>query len=133
MLACAFCEFWSQDSKCRIVSPCNFYICGWNLVVFNTSFEELSHTCKTRQYFIRGGVLFQLVHGINQPIPAAPIPPPPPGYCRTFACLVSPGGGAVANFALPRGQAFANPGATPALLIRPWFSLVSLQLELTDA
>ena len=62
-----------------------------------------------------------------------PSPPPPPGYCRTFACLVSPGGGAVANFALPRGQAFANPGATPALLIRPWFSLVSLQLELTDA
>ena len=28
-------------------------------------------------------------------------PPPPPGYCRAFARLVHPGGGAFANFALP--------------------------------
>ena len=42
-------------------------------------------------------------------------PLPPPGYCRIFARLVSSGGGAFANFALPGGPAFAN------------------QLELTDA
>ena len=46
---------------------------------------------------------------MHQPIPAAP--PHPPGYCRAFVCLFSPGGGAFANFALPRGRASANPGA----------------------
>ena len=30
-----------------------------------------------------------------------PAPSPPPGYCGAFARLVSPGGGAFANFALP--------------------------------
>ena len=46
----------------------------------------------------------------------APPPPPPPGYCGAFAYLVSPGGGAFENFALPRGRAFANRGAIPELL-----------------
>ena len=41
--------------------------------------------------------------------------PPPPGYCGVFARLVSPGGGAIANFSLPGGRAFANPGAIPEL------------------
>ena len=127
MLACAFCEFWSQDSKYRIISPCNFYI--WMEFCHATSFEELLHTCKTRQYFIWGWVLYQLVHGMHQSIPAAPIlsrpppPVPPLGYCRAFSCLVSPGGEALANFALPGGQAFANPGATPKLLICSWFHI----------
>ena len=58
-------------------------------------------------------VILKLVH---QTIPAAPSPPPPPGYCRAFARLVSPGGGAFANLALPWGRAFANPGANPELL-----------------
>ena len=40
----------------------------------------------------------------------------PPGYCGAFARLVSPWGGALANFALPRGLGFANPGATLELL-----------------
>ena len=42
------------------------------------------------------------------------MPPPPPAssvYCGAFACLVSPGGGAFANFAWPGG-----PGAIPELL-----------------
>ena len=43
-------------------------------------------------------------------------PPPPPGYCGACACLVSPGGGAFANFSLPGGRAFFNPGAIPKLL-----------------
>ena len=45
------------------------------------------------------------------------IPPAPnlPGYCKGFARLVGPGGGAVANFSLPVGRAFANPGAIPEL------------------
>ena len=44
---------------------------------------------------------------MHQSIP--PAPSTPPGYCGAFACLVSPGGGAIVNFALPGGRAFANP------------------------
>ena len=58
---------------------------------------------------------------MHQSIPAVPIPPP--GYCGEVACLVSPGGLALANFALPGGWAFANPGATPELLTWPWFPI----------
>ena len=51
----------------------------------------------------------------------------PPGYCGAFARLVSPGGGASANCALPGGRAFANPGdnpeANPELLIRKRFPI----------
>ena len=46
---------------------------------------------------------------MHQSIPAAPIPPP--GNCRAFACLVSPGGGALENLARPGGRAFAYPRA----------------------
>ena len=35
--------------------------------------------------------------------------PRPPGYCGAFARLLSLGGGAFANFALPGGRVFANP------------------------
>ena len=35
------------------------------------------------------------------------------GYCGTFARLVSSGGGAFANLALPGGRELANPGAIP--------------------
>ena len=34
---------------------------------------------------------------------------PPPGYCGAFARLVSPGGGAFANFALPGGPGIRQP------------------------
>ena len=47
---------------------------------------------------------------MHQSIPAAPIPPPP-GNCGAFACLVSPGGGALAKLARPEGRAFAYPRA----------------------
>ena len=54
---------------------------------------------------------------MHQSIPAAPTPrPPSPGYFGTFARLVSPGGGAFGNFALPEGREFANPGADSELL-----------------
>ena len=46
---------------------------------------------------------------MHQSIPAAPIPPP--GNCGAFACLVSLGGGALANLAWPGGRAFAQPRA----------------------
>ena len=36
---------------------------------------------------------------------------PPPGNCGAFACLVSPGGGALANLARPGDRAFAYPRA----------------------
>ena len=48
--------------------------------------------------------------------PASTHPPFPfPGNCGAFSCLVSPGGGAYANFALPGDRAFANPRAIPEL------------------
>ena len=50
---------------------------------------------------------------MDQPIPAAPSPPHP-GLMGAFVHLVSRGGGAFANFELPVGRAFANPGATPS-------------------
>ena len=47
----------------------------------------------------------------------------PPGLLRAFTCLVSPGGGAFANFAQPGGWAFANPRAIPELLTRTRFPI----------
>ena len=44
---------------------------------------------------------------MHQSIPTAPSTsplPPPPGYCGAFSRLVSPGGGAFANCALPGGR-----------------------------
>ena len=46
---------------------------------------------------------------MHQSIPAAPIPPP--GNCGAFACLVSPGDGALAKLARPGSRAFAYPRA----------------------
>ena len=61
-------------------------------------------------------------------IPAAknhPTPPPSRGYYVAFTRLVSPGegGGAFANFALPGGHAFTNPGVIPKLLTRMQFPI----------
>ena len=42
------------------------------------------------------------------------------GHCGTFAYLVSPGGGALANFAWPVGRAFAHP----ELLTRRWVPIL---------
>ena len=76
-----------------------------------------------------GGLQYlEVARIMHQSIPAAPrsLPPPPPpplSYCGAFAWLVSPGGGAIANFALPGGQASAYPGAIPRLLTRMWFPI----------
>ena len=60
---------------------------------------------------------------MHQLIPAAP-PPPATGYCGAFARLISPGGGAFANFAPPgAGHLFANPGAIPEFLTRARFPI----------
>ena len=64
---------------------------------------------------------------MHQSIPAAPSLTPM-GYCGAFARLVSLVGGAFANFALPGGRAFANPGANPELLTRTRFP-VRIQLH----
>ena len=58
---------------------------------------------------------------MHQSIPAAPSTPP--GFCGAFARLVSPEGGAFANFELHGGRAFANPGAIPDLLTRTRFAI----------
>ena len=50
---------------------------------------------------------------MHQSIP--PAPSGPPGLLLAFIRLVSLGGGAFANFLLPGGRAFANPGAIPGL------------------
>ena len=60
---------------------------------------------------------------MHQSIPPAPSLPPPPGLLRGIARLVSPGGGAFANFALPGGRAFANPLAILELLTRTRFPI----------
>jgi len=49
---------------------------------------------------------------MHQSIPAAPIPPPP-GNCRAFAQLVSPGGVALANLAWTPGPAICLPLGYP--------------------
>ena len=59
---------------------------------------------------------------MHQSIPAPPSPPAP-GYCGAFAGLVSPRGGAFANFVLPGSRAFPNPGAIPELLTRTRFPI----------
>ena len=43
---------------------------------------------------------------INASVNSSCAHPPPPGNCGAFACLVSPGGGALANLARPGGRAF---------------------------
>ena len=58
---------------------------------------------------------------MDQSIPAAPSAPP--GYCRAFARLVSPGAGAFANFVLLGVRAFANPAAIPELLTHMLFPI----------
>ena len=45
------------------------------------------------------------------------LPPPPPlSTAGHLPAVVSPRGGALANFVRPRDRAFENPGATPDLL-----------------
>ena len=53
---------------------------------------------------------------MHQSILTTPPSPPPPGCCGALARLFIPVGGALANFAMPGGRAFANPGASPELL-----------------
>ena len=63
---------------------------------------------------------------MHQSIPAGTGPPPPPpplGYCGGIACLVSPGGGAFANFALPGDWALSNPQEIPKLSTRTQFTI----------
>ena len=51
---------------------------------------------------------------------------PPPGNCRAFARLASPGGGALANYlARPRGRALANPGGTPEKFVEVFKGMFS--------
>ena len=72
------------------------------------------------------------IHNImHQSIPAVPRFP---GYCGAFACLVSPGGGAFANFMLPGHLPTLGP--TPSSQhVRGFLSEYNCwaQLELTDA
>ena len=60
---------------------------------------------------------------VNSSRAVTPPPTPPPGYCRVFARLVSPGSGAFANFAPPGGRAFANSKAILELLTRTRFPI----------
>ena len=66
--------------------------------------------CATRFF---AGLMHQSIPTALSP-PPRPLPSSPPGYCGAFTRLVSPRGGAFANFALPGDWAFANPGASKA-------------------
>ena len=50
-------------------------------------------------------------------------PPPPPGYCGALHSSAPTRGWGICKFALPRGQASANPGARPELLTRTRFPI----------
>ena len=50
---------------------------------------------------------------MHQSIPAVPIPPPPPGNRGAFAHVVSPGGGALANFIAALGLGISTPRGDP--------------------
>ena len=88
----------------------------------SSNYTDNSGCWGTRAPIIQQYIL-AILYGIfmHQSIP--PAPSTPPGYCGAFACLVSPGGGAIANFALPGGRAFANPRAIPELLTRMQFPI----------
>ena len=75
--------------------------------------ESWSKSCERRSCGLVDFVMHQWI---------PPAPSPTPGYCG-LACLASPGGGALANFALPGCRAFANPGAIPELLRRTRFPI----------
>ena len=58
------------------------------------------------------------------PQPPTPHPPTPQATAeRAVARFVSPGDVVFANFALPGGRAFVNPGASPELLTRTQFPI----------
>ena len=59
---------------------------------------------------------------MHQSILAVPRLPPPP-HRATAEIIVSPGGGAFPNFALPGGWAFAIPGAFLKILIGTRFPI----------
>ena len=52
----------------------------------------------------------------HAPLPNSPPPPLTLTTAEHFSAVVSPRGGALANFVRPRDRAFENPGATPDLL-----------------
>ena len=56
-------------------------------------------------------------------VPSTPPPPTPSDYCGAFARLVSPGGGAFADFVLHEGRAFVNPGSISELLTHTQFPI----------
>ena len=68
------------------------------------------------------GALLLSISLMHQSNPTVPIVPP--GHCGAFAYLVSPGGGALANFVWPGGRAFTYPGAASELLTRMWFPIL---------
>ena len=63
---------------------------------------------------------------MHQSIPAVPIPPPP-GNGGAFAHVVSPGGGALANFIVARGLGISTPRGDPGTfdtrVFERWMSL----------
>ena len=63
---------------------------------------------------------------MHQSIPAVPIPPPP-GSRGAFARVVSPGGGALANFIAARGLGISIPRGDPRAfdtrVFERWMSL----------
>ena len=57
---------------------------------------------------------FRYYASVNSTYAQPPPPAPASGYCGAFTRLVSLGGGAFANFALPGGWAYTTPGPFPS-------------------
>ena len=68
-------------------------------------------------------VVLPIMHQSIPPAASSPPPRPPLGLLRGIRPPCQSGGEAFANFALPGGRAFANPGAIPELLTRTQFPI----------
>ena len=83
----------TSQKCCKLKKPAQIFLKQMVDIPFN---HERSRSKSVEE------IVLQVMH---QSIPAAPIPPPPPGNCGAFARIVSPG-----------GRALAYPRATPGLL-----------------
>ena len=109
-----------EQSNIKIAISYHSFFCVCYVILIKQGHQRqfLENICSEDDLRSRIFGIFVVMH---QSIPAAPSTPP--GYCGAFARLVSPEGGAFANFELPGGRAFPNPGAIPDLLTRTRFAI----------
>ena len=82
----------------------------WSSVSMNINRVTLQHN-KEVIMFIFYLMVFSMC---NASVNSSCAQPPSTGYCGAFACLVSPGDGALAQFVLPGAGRFPTPGPFPS-------------------